>query len=97
MNPSELRAQHPLTPHLLPFASEYALISFNISVLIVDKYPRRTIWAGDWDAESPMLVVAPKLGVSSSMTTEQGAFGRQNGLWIFQSLKREIRLGFGWR
>jgi hypothetical protein len=51
----------------------------------------RAVVSVDGDAELSMFRVAPKGGVWSSVMTEQDAFGRQNGLCVFQSLKCELR------
>jgi hypothetical protein len=74
--------------------SECAFIAFNISALIVDELNILVVPSAQAIGmpSAPFLVLAPKLGVSSSTTTEQGALGRQNGLWIFQSLRSDITI-----
>src|ERR1700729_2279981 len=96
---SSILPSFPLAPRLSPSASECALISFNVSAFVVDELNILVVPFGlvIGMLRAPCLVVALKPGVSSSMTTEQGAFGQQNGLWIFQSLRRQIRLGLVWR
>src|ERR1700727_2634376 len=96
---SSILSSSPLGPRLSPSASEYALISFNVSAFMVDELNILVVPSGPVTGmlRAPCLVVGPKPGVSSSMTTEQGTFGRQNDLWIFQSLRRQIRLGLVWR
>jgi hypothetical protein len=60
---------------------------FNISALIVDELSILVVPSGP--------VIGPQNG-GVVVDDDRTAFGRQNGLWIFRSLRKEIRLGFVW-
>lgn len=73
-------------------SSEYCLISFNISTLMVEELSRIVSPSGPMigTLSEPSSVVPPATGSSSSFSRmEQGAPGLQNGLWVFQSCKRQ--------
>jgi hypothetical protein len=77
----------PRTEETPPRASTYSLISFNVCTLMVDELIVLVLPSGPVIGIliAPSLLVPPRTGTSLVSMMEQGALGRQNGLWAFQS------------
>lgn len=84
--PANAGTASPAAAATLP--SVYSLISFNVLALMVEEHNTLVSPSGPVIGilSAPYLLAPPVLGVSSS-TVEQGALGRQNGLWVFQSAR----------